>query len=216
MAKGRFKCSKCDRTFSMAAHLARHKNTIHKAGAGKKTAARKVVKRKGRVGRPKGVVAKRGRPKLSVARRGVSVGSGAARLLNAMQAYRKELMTERLTLDSRIDAMGRALDEMGAKVSAGPARRVSRKGPKVKVKARKAAKRVGRGGVKVRAGSLKDYIGRVLRQRTRPMSPSDIGAGVVKAGLKTKAKDITKAVSNTLPKMKNIKKMGFGKYQLSG
>ena len=214
MTKGRFKCSKCDRTFSMAAHLARHENTIHRAGARKKTAAWKVAGLKGRVGRPKGGAAKRGRPKLSVARRGVSVGSGAVRVLDAMQAYRNELMTERLTLDSRIDAMGRALDEMGAKVSAGPARRVSRKGPKAK--ARKAAKQVGRARMKVRAGSLKDYIGRVLRQRTRPMSPSEIGASVVKAGLKTKAKDVTKAVSNTLPKMKNIKKMGFGKYQLSG
>jgi hypothetical protein len=131
-----------------------------------------------------------------------------------MQAYRKELLTERLALDSRIDAMGRALDEMGAKVPAGPARRAARKGPKVK--ARKAAKRVGRPGAKVRTGSLKDYIGRVLRQRTKPMSPSEIGVSVVKAGLKTKAKDITKAVSNTLPKMKNVKKMGFGKYKISG
>ena len=38
MAKGEFKCSKCDRTFSMAAHLARHKNTIHAAKTRKKSA----------------------------------------------------------------------------------------------------------------------------------------------------------------------------------
>ena len=28
MARAAFKCSKCDRTFSMKAHLARHMNTI--------------------------------------------------------------------------------------------------------------------------------------------------------------------------------------------
>lgn len=58
-AKGKFKCPRCDRTFSMAAHLARHKNTIHasktarKAGKKKgrpkkKVRRRRVVKRAGR------------------------------------------------------------------------------------------------------------------------------------------------------------------------
>jgi len=46
------------------------------------------------------------------------------------------------------------------------------------------------------------------------MSPRDIGASVKKAGFQTKAKDITKAVSNTLPTLTGIKKVGFGMYRM--
>ena len=63
-AKGKFKCSKCDRTFSMAAHLARHTSTMHVSKAKKEAAKRKAAKRRKaarrtgkRVGRPKGVAA---------------------------------------------------------------------------------------------------------------------------------------------------------------
>ena len=52
MAMKRFKCPKCDRSFGMAAHLARHTTTIH-GMAGKKKATKKKTG-KGRVGRPKG------------------------------------------------------------------------------------------------------------------------------------------------------------------
>ena len=34
------------------------------------------------------------------------------------------------------------------------------------------------------------------------------------AGFKTKAKDITKAVSNTLPQLGNVKRIGFGMYKM--
>ena len=46
------------------------------------------------------------------------------------------------------------------------------------------------------------------------MSPKDIAARIVKAGYKSKAKDLTKAVSNTLPQLKQVKKVGFGKYKV--
>lgn len=73
MAKRSFKCSKCDRSFMMAAHLARHMNTIHaspqeKAAAKRKAAAKKkgnvkkvkpVKKAKRKVaGRPTGIAAR--------------------------------------------------------------------------------------------------------------------------------------------------------------
>ena len=38
---------------------------------------------------------------------------------------------------------------------------------------------------------------------------------VKKAGFKTKAKNLTKAVSNKLPDLKSVKRVGYGKYQLS-
>jgi hypothetical protein len=48
------------------------------------------------------------------------------------------------------------------------------------------------------------------------MSLQDIGTRVKKAGYKTKAKDLTGAVSSTLPALKNVKRIGYGKYQLAG
>ena len=67
MATAKYECRKCKRKFTMAAHLARHNNTIH--GAKKKKAAKKnAVKR----GRPrKKIGARRGRPRKDAgARRG--------------------------------------------------------------------------------------------------------------------------------------------------
>ena len=69
MPKKKFKCSKCDRSFSMAAHLARHMGTLHaspKARAAKaakaKAKKRRTTKRRPakRVGRPTGLVSRLG------------------------------------------------------------------------------------------------------------------------------------------------------------
>jgi len=212
MPKAKYKCSRCDRTFSMPAHLARHRNTIHGMGARKK-------KTKGKVGRPKATSAKRlGRPKVRVARTGATTGLGTPRFIGEMKAYQDALLTQRASLDAQIDAVGRAMTEIGLATTA--TRRITKKRAKPRIKARVKArvKRIaeakGRAGGKTRTGSLRDYIGRVLKQRTKPMSPAEIGTSVVKAGFKTKAKDITKAVSNTIPKMSNVKKVGFGKYKV--
>lgn len=214
MAKGKYRCSRCDRTFSMPAHLARHKNTIHAAGRRKKIAARKTARTK--VGRPKSMgIRKVGRPKLRAARTGASIGLGAPRFLGEMQAFRTDLLTQRTSLDGQIDAVGRALGEMGLTTIGTSTRRITKKRLKPKAKARKTAGATRPTIGKTRSGSLRDFIGRVLKQRTKPISPAEIGAGVVKAGFKTKAKDITKAVSNTLPKMTNVKKIGFGKYKMT-
>lgn len=71
MAKAKYECRRCKRTFSMAAHLARHNSTIHRSKK-KKKATKKKAARRGRPpkktgarrGRPpKKVGAKRGRPK---------------------------------------------------------------------------------------------------------------------------------------------------------
>lgn len=63
-----------------------------------------------------------------------------------------------------------------------------------------------------RSGSLKDVIAKVLSQRATPLSPQQISQAVVKAGYKSKAQDLTKAVSNVLPDVKGVKRLGFGKY----
>ena len=80
MAKRKLKCPRCDRSFSMAGHLARHMNATHKrkkkkaAKKGKKTVgvARKKRGRQGkkrglrRVGRPKGVASRLGLKNMSL------------------------------------------------------------------------------------------------------------------------------------------------------
>ncbi len=70
MPKKKFKCSKCDRSFSMAAHLARHMGTLH---ASPKARAAKAAKAKAKQRRTtKGSTAKRaGRPTGLVSRLGL-------------------------------------------------------------------------------------------------------------------------------------------------
>ena len=65
MPKTTFKCSKCDRSFKMAGHLARHQSATHGMKTKKKATAKKA-KRRGkkrmmkRAGRPKGSTSRLG------------------------------------------------------------------------------------------------------------------------------------------------------------
>lgn len=191
MPRKKFKCPKCDRSFSMAAHLARHKNTTHATGTRKKA----TKKRRGR--RP----GKRTTYRAAVASGPASaVSNGAARLLDEMQSYLGDLAARQVAIQAEIEAVTSAMNAMGGSGSAVAPSAAPRRGrPK------------GSGG---RAGSLKDYIQRVLRQSPQALSPRDIATAVKKSGYKTKAKDLTKAVSNMLPTMKNVKRVGFGSYRM--
>ena len=65
MPKKTFKCKKCDRSFKMAGHLARHLSATHGAKKKRKTKTAKKAKRRGkrrtkRVGRPKRSTSKLG------------------------------------------------------------------------------------------------------------------------------------------------------------
>ena len=57
-----YKCSKCDRSFKMAAHLARHASSAHGA---KKKSKKRTMKR---VGRPKGSTSRFGLKTMSLER----------------------------------------------------------------------------------------------------------------------------------------------------
>ncbi len=213
MAKKKFKCPKCDRSFSMAAHLARHANTIHASGRGRKRTGRPGKKRKAaRLGRPPG------RPAGS---RRLAAKDGALRLLDGMRAYHGKLVVQRADLDSQIEGIEAAMGAMGGSASrmAGVRRRRKATGAKRKragagrrgrPKAAKAGRRASRGA---RPGPLRERIVRVLRQRSKPMSPKGIASAVKATGYKSKAKNLTKAVSNTLPKIKAVKKVGRGMYR---
>lgn len=81
---GSFRCSKCGRTFSMAAHLARHMSAGHGAGGrGRKK------KRRGRVGRPPGSL-----NKSTIAGRGRKKGSRGSRFMLGLQSLSIETLTD--------------------------------------------------------------------------------------------------------------------------
>ncbi len=73
MPKKLFKCSKCDRSFKMAGHLARHLSATHGKKTKKKTTTVKKAKRRGKRtmkkgGRPKGVASRLGLKTMSLER----------------------------------------------------------------------------------------------------------------------------------------------------
>ena len=197
-----FKCERCGRVFSMAAHLARHMNAGHGVRrAGKRTAA-------GKRGRPRGRAA---RPKATRTRAARYDAGGATRLVGEMQAYHSELAARRAAVDQEIAAIENAMAAMG-----GASRRAPRAQAKRRVARPKAARRAARptGGRGVRAGSLKAYIDDVLRKSGKPMSPKDIATAVMRAGYKTKAQNLVRAVSNALTDVKGIKRVGHGQYRM--
>ncbi len=191
MAKGKpqaFKCSICGRTFKMAAHLARHQNTIHgakkKKVAGKKAAKRIVGKKVQQARRP----AKRARP----VRQG-----GTTPLLQQMQAYRSDLIAQRAQVNTQIGAIERALAALGTKIGA-PARKPA----------------AGRRGAAARPGSLKTYVERVLRARGRSMAVKDVTDAVLRAGFKSTNKTLAKSVGIALSQMRNVRKVSRGLFSL--
>ncbi|MCH7813197.1 MAG: C2H2-type zinc finger protein [Planctomycetes bacterium] len=200
MAEGKFKCSKCDRSFSMAAHLARHTSTIHQVKTSKKLGKKKTRKRKAKrkPGRPK--AAKKKAVRAKVARRAARrpIAGGTAGLIRQMQVYQGQLSAEQAGLEAQITAVDQAIEALGSSVKTKPV------GPR-----RRAGTR--RGGP--RRGSLGDYILRVIRGKVRPMSLAKIADRVKKAGYKTKSKSLANMVSNTLAQLPGVKKVGRGLYR---
>lgn len=194
MAKIRkFKCSKCGRTFSMAAHLARHQNTIHASKTGRKLVRKKTAKRARR--RPVRTAAR--------ARAGRRPAAGAAGVMRQMRVYRQSLAARRAQLDSQIRGIDQALSALGAS-----ARPRTRRAARV----RRAAR--GRRGARPRKGSLKDFIGNVLRVRKGPVAVKDVTAAVLKAGFKTKNKTLAKSVGIALSQMPGVMKVSRGLFRL--
>ena len=197
MAKAAFKCPKCDRSFSMKAHLARHTNTIHASPKRRKAAAKKRARRAKLAGK-KRVVKRKARVPSA---RKAPVGGGS-RVLREMKVYHADLAAMRSSLDAQIGAIEAAMEALtGIRAKAAPR-------PKRRAPARGRGR--GRAG---RAGSLKDSVVGVLRKHRTPMSPRELSSAVVRAGYKTKAKDLTKAISNILPQLKMVKKVGRGMYR---
>jgi hypothetical protein len=111
MAK-ELKCSKCDRKFSMPAHLARHVAATHskkrKAKAKRKVRRPASAAKKKKVRRPRGTKKRKvGRPK------GRGAGRGTVRqLLSGLKKHHRDLVTQRGMLDAQIAAVTRAIKEL--------------------------------------------------------------------------------------------------------
>ena len=190
MPRKKFKCSKCSRTFSMPAHLARHMNSIHATGAARAARQRKAG-RKGKTGR---------RPGATAALAGGDVSfTDSANLLSGIQAYHEGLLARRDQIDREVSALGNALSALGS-TQVGSAKSVRQKR--------------GRRGAGAREGSLKSFILKVLARRSTPATPKEIASGVMRSGFKSRSKHLSTAVSNVLPELKAVKKVGFGLYSL--
>ncbi len=192
---GQFKCTKCGRVFTMAAHLGRHMKTIHGQQAAKPAArvakatprGRRKVVRNGRIVRP------------------APAAASDDQILSQMLGYRNELLAQRAQLDGRIEALDRAIAMLGGSAAA-PTR--AQRAP-----ARRVAKAAA-GGVTFRAGSLKQYIDAVMRKAGKPMRVKDITQGVCNAGYKTSNKTLHKSVGIALTQMPNVKRVSRGVFAL--
>jgi len=148
----------------------------------------------------------RGRP---VARTAYAPSGDMSDYVNQMQSMRSDLLTRRDAIDHQISVLDNAMEafDNGGSVRHQPSQK-SRIG-------RISARRLDRpAGETSRTGSLRNMVVKVLSSRSIPMSPNQISDAVKKAGYKTKAKDLSKAVSNVLPEIGSVKRVGFGKYAI--
>ena len=204
MPKAKFRCKRCKRSFIMAAHLARHMNAIHGLKKRKISNTKTSKKKAKRTIQPRVVrTVVASRAKIGPTRVFSTAVSGSEGIIDAMQSHHSELLAHRSSLDAQIDAFAQAMKTIGATTPTSVTRPTGKK----------RGRPVGSVG---RPGSLKNYIVRVLRQTSKPMSRQEIGKLVKKAGFKTKSKDLTKAVGNTLPSLKKVRRVSYGKYQLAG
>ena len=97
MPKKTFKCSKCDRSFKMAGHLAWHMQSMHGAKKKRKKATTKKAKRRGK----KRTMKKAGRPKGSTSRFGLKAMS-LERLTELIDAARGEARSRLADIEASI------------------------------------------------------------------------------------------------------------------
>ncbi len=97
MPRKTFKCSKCDRSFKMAGHLARHLSATHGTKKKRKTKTVKKAKRRGK----KRMMKKAGRPKGSTSRFGLKAMS-LERLTELIDAARHEARNRLAEIEASI------------------------------------------------------------------------------------------------------------------
>lgn len=135
-------------------------------------------------------------------KKGMKTAAGGLGFVQNLRAYRDQLAAQRAELDTRLAAADTMLHALGG----GPVR--------VAVAAGRAAPApVKRGrGRPPRAGSLKEFILKVLNTQGGVMAVKDIATGVVQAGYDSKNQTLAKSVGIALTELKSVKKVGRGKF----
>lgn len=142
------------------------------------------------------------------------MGEGASRIVSEMSMYRDQLLAQRESIEAQLVSIDGAISAMGGSGGSGISGggygggRSGRGPGRPRGTGRRGRPR-GSGG---RAGSLQPMMVQVLRQRGGAMTPQEIADAVVRAGYKTKSASLVKAVSNALPKTREIKRVGRGQY----
>ncbi|RMF81029.1 MAG: hypothetical protein D6744_07605 [Planctomycetota bacterium] len=174
----------------MAAHLARHMNSMHQKTS--KSAKSKPAFR------------------LPASASAGAFGGGA------VAAAVRELQNQRSQLAEQIEALDNALAALGGVVPSGaaaPRRNVAL--PKKRRKVAGATKRTSASAGRAPAGgSLRDHLTRVLKAASGSMRVKELEAAVLKAGYRSKSKNLGHSINKALAKMKGVKRVGRGLYKL--
>ena len=231
MAVKPHKCTACGKSFSMAAHWARHRNSAHNA---------KRAGRPPRRGATNGASFNGNGMSFAHDVVGQAHSAKAGLVMDELNALRNDLLAQREAIEEEIVRVDDALGIMGessavlAPSTSRPARaaRTATRGrpgrpagkrgpgrpPKHAASAASSAtgrkRGPGRPKGSTKEGSLPDVIVKVLAASKKPLSPKQISAAAKKRGYKTKAKDLSKAVSNALPNITKVKKAKFGMYEI--
>jgi|GEM_PF-7062179 len=112
----------------------------------------------------------------------------------ALAAARDQLVVQRSAIERKISAIEMVMSDAKAPIAAPTGRGRGRHGP--------------------RAGSLKEYIGRVLSARGDVMGVGEIATSVVRTGYKTKNKTLAKSVGIALTQMSNVERVARGKFRI--
>ena len=126
-------------------------------------------------------------------------------VIGSLSRARTDLAAQRDALDQQIDALDGAMAAMGA---GRPGRKPAGRPAAGRVVKRRRGKR-GR-----RAGSLKDYIAKVLAGRKRPTAVKDVTEAVLRSGYKTKNKTLAKSVGIALAQMPEVDKVRRGLFRM--
>ncbi len=134
---------------------------------------------------------------------GSAVDHGMRGAIASLRGYHGRLLAERQKLDARIAALEGALLAIGG--GGGP----TALGRPAAVAAPAAAARP----AGVRAGSLKDFVLRVIRGKGE-MAVKDITAAVIGAGFKSTNKTLAKSVGVALSELPGVERTGRGLFRL--
>jgi len=188
MAKnGKFRCTRCGRVFAMAMHLGRHMKTVH--GPKVKRTAPAARKWPAAAARP-------------------SAFDGRTRLLGELNACRGELAAQRAAIDAQVAALDQVMATLGAPAAKPKAR------TKVGRKAGTRVRRPRRPRRTAREGSLRSYVEEVLRTQRGPLTVKEVTTAVLKAGYKSRNKELPKTIGKFLRAMPGVARVERGVFRV--